>query len=221
MPMTNLAQIHIDPKAFGKWAGRRRFEDEDTSTHALVAELFGRQVFQPYRYREIGGRGGILNGYTEASAVELQDMVDMAAGPDSIALIQGPILTKPIYVPKAGQNVGFEIKVMPVVRLDDIEIDSYLRDKDLGRYNDREVSYANWLTKRLERASDVRTIRLIRHSTYLTKRKAYRRNVTSAVMQGTVTVKDPEAFCEMISNGVGRHKAYGYGMLTLTAPDRV
>lgn len=219
MPMTNLAQIQIDPKAFGKWSGRRRFDDEDTATHALVAELFGRQTFQPYRYREIGGRGGILNGYTEASAEELQDMVNMAAGPDSIELIQGPILTKPIYVPKAGQNVGFEIKVMPVIRIRGVEIDCHLRNKDLGKNEDREISYANWLTKRLEHASDVRTIRLVRHSTHLTKRKAYRRNVTFAVMQGTVTVTDPEVFCGMVSGGVGRHKSYGYGMLTLTAPD--
>lgn len=220
--MTNLAQINIDPKAFGQWSGRRGYGDEDSATHALVAEFFGRQTFQPFRYREIAGRGGILNGYTQALAEELQDMVDMAGGPDSSSMIQGPILTKPMYQPKPGQMVGFEIKVTPIVRLigSKREKDAYLHDIDKGLPDDRELSYANWLTKRLEPCCSVETIRLIRHASYPTMRKKHRHTVNSAVMQGTVTVTDAPGFAEMMERGVGRQKAYGYGMLTLTAPDR-
>ena len=36
-----------------------------------------------------------------------------------------------------------------------------------------------------------------------------------AVMQGVLTVNDPEAFARLLSKGIGRHKAYGYGMLMI------
>ena len=36
-----------------------------------------------------------------------------------------------------------------------------------------------------------------------------------AVMRGSLTIADPSAFSRMLAQGVGRHKAYGYGMLLL------
>ena len=35
-----------------------------------------------------------------------------------------------------------------------------------------------------------------------------------------MTIRDPLAFGRLIRNGIGRHKAYGYGMLLLRPPDR-
>lgn len=220
--MTNIAQINIDPKSFGKWAGRRRLCDEDSATHALVTELFGRQTFQPFRYREISGRGGILNGYTEASAEELRDMVALSAGPEGEALLDGDILTKPMYLPSKGQRVGFEIKVTPVVRTGQarVERDVYMRDLALGLKTDRDMSYAKWLAQRLEPASTIEAFRLVRHKTYKSKRKKNSVTVNSAVIQGTLTVRFEDAFHTLMKNGVGRQKAYGFGMLALTAPDR-
>ena len=34
-------------------------------------------------------------------------------------------------------------------------------------------------------------------------------------MQGTLEVIDPTMFAGLVANGVGRHRAYGYGMLLL------
>ena len=36
-----------------------------------------------------------------------------------------------------------------------------------------------------------------------------------AVLNGELVVGDPAAFASLLANGVGRHKAYGYGMLML------
>ena len=36
-------------------------------------------------------------------------------------------------------------------------------------------------------------------------------------MHGNLTVRDPEAFANLVANGAGRHKAYGYGMLIIRA----
>ena len=36
-----------------------------------------------------------------------------------------------------------------------------------------------------------------------------------ATFHGELEVGDPEAFVRILANGIGRHKAYGYGMLML------
>ena len=41
-----------------------------------------------------------------------------------------------------------------------------------------------------------------------------------AVMAGTLTVADPVAFAGTLGRGIGRHAAFGYGMLLLSAPGR-
>ncbi|SEL42112.1 CRISPR system Cascade subunit CasE [Pacificibacter marinus] len=174
------------------------------------------------RFREIGGRGGILNGYTEKTAEQLQDMVNMAADPDSQSMIKGPILAMPIYIPKSGQSVGFEIKVVPVARNGraKTEMDCFLHDKKNGKSVDREVSYANWLTARLAPSSDVKSIRVTQSGYYKTSRKKRPLMIPSAIFQGTMVVTDPEILYKMMVQGVGRHKAYGFGMLALRVPDR-
>ena len=34
-------------------------------------------------------------------------------------------------------------------------------------------------------------------------------------MRGTITIVDPGKFTELVAHGIGRHRAYGYGMLLL------
>ena len=41
----------------------------------------------------------------------------------------------------------------------------------------------------------------------------------SAVLAGTLTVRDPQAFATLLARGVGRHRAFGYGMLLLSPPE--
>ena len=41
-----------------------------------------------------------------------------------------------------------------------------------------------------------------------------------AILQGTLAVSNEETFAEILRNGVGRHRAYGYGMLLLRPPNR-
>jgi hypothetical protein len=36
-----------------------------------------------------------------------------------------------------------------------------------------------------------------------------------AILRGEFVVKDPASFAAVLTNGVGRHRAYGYGMLLL------
>ena len=40
------------------------------------------------------------------------------------------------------------------------------------------------------------------------------------MVHGALTVTDPDAFAALLARGVGRHRAYGYGMILLRPPNR-
>lgn len=105
------------------------------------------------------------------------------------------------------------------------EVDAFLVAR-LRRYPDgvpagedgmtRESVYLDWLEERLAGA-----VRLDRACTRLVRfeRSKVARNEPcegpDATFHGEFTVTDGQAFMELLSRGLGRHTAYGYGMLLL------
>ena len=98
---------------------------------------------------------------------------------------------------------------------------------------DREAVYAEWLATRLKEAAtlDRVALRLFRRSR--TRRSTHGSGPGAggartspvegpdAVMTGTLTVTDPAAFATALARGVGRHAAFGYGMMLLSPPSPV
>ena len=39
-------------------------------------------------------------------------------------------------------------------------------------------------------------------------------------MSGALTITDGEKFAQLLARGIGRHRAYGYGMLLLRPPGK-
>lgn len=93
----------------------------------------------------------------------------------------------------------------------------------------REAVYRDWLAERLAPAARLETVRLTAFDRVRSIRPdrsagAPRRSVVEgpdATMQGTLVVEDPTAFAGLLSRGVGRHLAWGYGMLLLRPADRL
>ena len=93
---------------------------------------------------------------------------------------------------------------------------------------DREAVYTQWLRSRLGEAATLEeaALRLFRRSR--TRRSTHGAGTgrthavegPDAVMAGTLTIGDPDAFAAILSRGVGRHAAFGYGMLLLSPPGR-
>lgn len=81
--------------------------------------------------------------------------------------------------------------------------------------------YRTWLKGRLKDAATVETFRLVglHHNGGRRGRGQKQPEGPNAVVQGTLRVNDAEAFDQRIRRGVGRHRAYGYGMLLLRPPD--
>jgi CRISPR system Cascade subunit CasE len=151
---------------------------------------------------------------------------------------------------RTGQRLGFEVRARPVVRFGGRvraaraerpgawlnrggkaaqEMDAFLAACERageGIPVDRETVYRDWLTQRLAAAAEVESadLRLFRRvrtrrSTH-GKRGSPRVEGPEAVIGGTLMVGDPALFAAMLTRGVGRHAAFGYGMLLLSPPGR-
>ena len=85
----------------------------------------------------------------------------------------------------------------------------------------REQVYAEWLSAQLDRIGgaslDVERTKLVSFQRTRAIRKLHARHSEGpdAVMRGILTITDPTAFSNLLARGVGRHRAYGYGMLLL------
>lgn len=78
----------------------------------------------------------------------------------------------------------------------------------------REAVYRRWLTERLAGAARLDGASLARmERTRIARTKTA--EGPDAVFHGELTVTDGDAFARMLAKGVGRHTAYGYGMLLL------
>lgn len=104
---------------------------------------------------------------------------------------------------------------------------------------DREAVYLDWLTRQIDPAAAIEGTEL-RQFRRVRSRRARHASPTpateivqdnpplrraqvegpDALMTGTLTVRDPAAFAAMLARGVGRHAAFGYGMLLLSPPRR-
>ncbi len=90
-----------------------------------------------------------------------------------------------------------------------------------GMKRSREAVYAEWLSDQLQRrggaALDMEHTKLVSFQRTRAMRKLHGRHSEGpdAVMRGVLTITDAGAFADLLARGVGRHRAYGYGMLLL------
>ena len=138
-----------------------------------------------------------------------------------------------------GTRYGFEVQIRPVRRASAGvrpargatgpekragERDAFLSAIDAageGIVPGREEVYRDWLTERLGEAAELERASLVRFRRTTVRRSAHAKGGTRAVegpealMRGRLRVRDPAAFDRLLRRGVGRHVAFGYGMLLL------
>ena len=85
----------------------------------------------------------------------------------------------------------------------------------------RQSVYAEWLSERFGDAVTVEQCRLVAvNRTRAVRGSSGAPEGPDAILQGTLAVSNEETFAGILRNGVGRHRAYGYGMLLLRPPNR-
>lgn len=218
-------------------AGSRSQIDEDHgyAAHAWLAAALGAHMPRPFRLMET--RCGLrLLGYgSKDVATLLQHALDFAL-PDALAVCDWSAAADK-EMPTgwtAGRRLGFEVRVCPVIR-GERERDLYLVEVDQAKAESREPAsraevYVRWLESQLEREGAAHpvaaTVNLIGFRRVRTMRRSRagqspRRQVVErpdALITGELLVGDPDRFGRLLTRGIGRHRAFGFGMLLLRPP---
>ena len=240
----HMFRADLDVRAFHRWAASRGLIarasfDEGFAMHHLLGQSFGDLAPRPFRVivpRDRGRSTGVLYGYCRATVDDLREAAAAYADPlQAQALPAAGIDAKPMPGEwEPGRRLGFEVLVRPIVRRKrvaprrghaerdafQVEADPSLVGRKAGEtmMRSREEVYADWLGERLERngarleAATLHSFQRVRSIRKLGSRPT---EGPSALMRGTLTVTGREAFATLLEGGVGRHCAYGYGMLLL------
>jgi len=212
--------------------------DEGRALHHFLCEAFGKSAVQPFRLMpgRNGSRYATLYGYTGQTEAGLRKALAETAPPESeLVLDLGHLAVK--AMPESwsiGRRLAFDVRVRPVRRLHNpvgsftrkgAEVDAWLLEalhrfpdrppEDVGERVRRDEVYARWLAERLDGAARIETVRMTRLDQTVALRKSSASRGPDVTLQGELTVTNGAAFAEKLRRGVGRHAAYGYGMLLL------
>lgn len=235
-----LLRTQPDPQRLAAWAARHRLQhgqgDLGYALHALLHAAFGEHAPQPFRY--LDAEQGLL-AYTSLSAAELAQCAALADPDVAAALGLGQTLQHAGLSARsfptqwaAGHVLGFEVRVRPIIREGKTgrERDVFLAavEKSGDSELDRSEVYVQWLRELLARQGGTELVEasLTRYQLLGVTRKSQKSNSEDvrhsrlvsgpdAVLTGQLRVTDPQAFAQLLSRGVGRHRAFGFGLLLL------
>lgn len=220
--------------------------DEGRALHHLLDETFGPGVLRPFRLLVAARQAaGNLYSYCETDGESLCEGARVHALPEHLSVLKLDRLeSKAMPGAWAGRRLGFDVRVRPIRRLKNdlldgrtafrkgAELDAF-RVEALRRYPDnpggmerhgqtREAVYLDWLAERLEPAAELdrEATRLVRFQRVRVSRGDIGPEGPDATFHGVLTVTDAAGFETLLAKGVGRHRAYGYGMLLLRPASR-
>lgn len=230
------------------WAGSKdAVYDEGCALHHLVTEVWGPGVLSCFRFLvPPRRRAGNLYAYSAMDAEALRAAADVQALPEHLKVLRLEGLESKLMPAdwRAGQRLGFDLRARPIRRLRrDLngprervragrEVDAFLvealrghPEAPDGMSNEgrtRQEVYLDWLAERLTPTAtlDRSATRLVRFRRQRVARENHDSEGPDATVHGVLVVADPTAFSALLMRGVGRHRAYGYGMLLLRPPGR-
>lgn len=221
--------------AWSQGHGRMADEDFGYATHAWLAATLGGIGPKPFRLLE--NRNGLrLLGYTDLPLDALVDHARVYADPAAFEVCNwsvGAGKTMPNGW-NVGRRLGFEVRACPISRAErerDVFLVAISRaEAEGGEAPSRPQIYADWLARQLKTDNaaepDTNTLRLIGFRRVRGQRNAHANGSAKqhgverpdALFSGELTVRDPAAFVRLLARGVGRHRAFGFGMLLLRPP---
>lgn len=235
-----LMHTQPDPQRLAAWAARHRLLDKEGdlgyALHALLRAAFGEHAPQPFRY--LDAEQGLL-AYTRLDTTELAQRAALA-DPDAAAALglgqtsrHGGMSVRPFPTQWAvGHALEFEVRVRPIIRegKTGCERDAFLAaiEKAADQRLDRSQVYVQWLRDLLARQGGAELLEasMTRYQLLGVTRKSQKSNADDvrqsrlvggpdAVLAGQLRVEDPQAFAQLLAQGLGRHRAFGFGLLLL------
>ena len=242
MSFASLYFLHTqpEPQRLAAWAARHRLLDKEGdlgyALHALLRAAFGERAPQPFRY--LDAEQGLL-AYTSLDATELAQLAALADADVSAALGLGQTCQHGGMNVRqfptewtAGHTLGFEVRVRPIIREGKTgrERDAFLAavEKAGTTTLDRGAVYVQWLRDLLARQGGAELVdaRMVRYQLLGVTRKSKKDAVADvrrsclvggpdAVISGHLRVTHSQAFAQLLAKGIGRHRAFGFGLLLL------
>ncbi len=244
-----MVQLRLDARRMVALGRERRLPlreiDHGYLVHQCLGELFGDGAPKPFAVTRDDGLGVEVLAYSRRDGDALRDHAAAFAKPSVENLCDWRRVASK-RMPDAwerGRRVGFEVRACPIVRTSrpgedgaplgkPREVDAFLAatfgvsgDVKL----DREAVYRRWFEDELARRNAVKdvTVRVrgmsrqkILRRTQGDARERHLSDRPDVTFEGELTVDDPEAFAQFLARGVGRHRAFGFGMLLLRPATR-
>ncbi len=222
--------------------------DPGYAAHVLLSSMFGKSVLHPFRlFSSDSQRYATLYAYSDTAADKLMELSNDVATPDCLSVLNvNKIQSKamPTKLTK-GRKLGFDIYVRPVSRVHK-EINDSQSGKTIGKGSEvdvfrlevlrkfpngwketgkdknclsREEIYMRWLGERLSGVAKIESCILKSFIRAKVCRGGKFSEGPNAVLHGDLVIEDADKFMTCLHKGIGRHKAYGYGMLLLRPPN--
>ena len=211
----------------------RAEDDLGYALHALLKAAFDTLAPAPFALLRHPSRPTKLLAYSTHSGAALRDHAATFAEPYVATLVGVPELVDKQMPERfaTGRRLGFSLRARPTVRTDRDGDRSRARERDAflaaiadtepGAGPSRGEVYQNWLAQRLAEGG-ARPEQLVLESFRLTTtlRRDGARKIQSFVgpdscFSGLLRVIEPDRFAALLARGVGRHRAFGFGMLLL------
>lgn len=243
---TNRLARWAKTRGWVRHKGHHTAFDEGRALHHLVTEALGPGVFRAFRLLVASRQTvGNLYAYSPLDADALRTATNAHALPEHLCVLRPEQFeSKPMPSAwRAGQRLGFDVRTRPVRRLrtelagpqgkfrQGAEVDAFLVHAlrqspgvaaDDAETDKRESIYLGWLAEQLSSAATLvpERSRLARFRRVRIARTGQGPEGPDATIHGDLIVADPSKFSDLLARGVGRHRAYGYGMLLLRPPNR-
>ena len=241
-----LIRVPVNMDRLIRWAGDRGWLsyrgdvvgfDHGRALHHLVDETMGPGVLRPFRLFTSHGKA-TLYGYCSMGDHALKTQARIHALPEYLGILALDRMEGKA-MPTAwtrGSRLGFDVRVRPVRRLNQdiengnrlfrrgVELDAFLLESLRQRVDAkaRAKVYLDWLAERLDPVAE-----LDRHATRIARFERVRVSRGAAglmgpdvIFHGVLELKNPERFIALLARGIGRHRAFGYGMLLLRPAGR-
>ena len=235
----HLLQFRPDMALLARWASAEgvlpRDGDDDMGypIHAVLAAVFADLRPQPFMLHVHPKRPATLLAYSAHDAPVLRDQAATFALPEAVAAVGLESLAAKALPERftAGRRLGFSVRVRPTVRTDRDgerdavrEIDAFLSavsGTEQGEGPARADVYKDWLAHKFtEGGVEAHAMSMTAFSLSSVYRRGAGRRLSrqigpDATFTGVLTVRDSDRFSTLLERGVGRHRAFGFGMLLL------
>jgi CRISPR system Cascade subunit CasE len=242
-----MVRMRLESRRLFELARRRRLpsraDDVGYLVHCQLKELFGDDAPGPFSVQEGAGHWLTVLGYTARADEDLVRHARTYADPGAVAACDlGSVVGKEMPADwPVGARLGFTLRACPVVRLSSAvmlpdggqvdagaEVDVFLaRAWRANGELDRETVQREWLAGELARRGGARLVdarveaqrrSILVRRTHGTDRRSHLAERPDVQFGGTIEVTDAAAFGGLLARGVGRHRAFGFGMLLLRPP---